>query len=121
MKLIKILYSCLIGAFIGGISSFFLQNYEENNKSPWKSFSFLWSAPILLFIPLYISYTKGSNGSLDFLHHVFIGTIATLLAIIFTITLINFKVNNLLALVLNFIFSYILIYIYFKYKLHKII
>lgn len=102
-----------IGAFAGGLSGYIVENY---NESPWKIFAFLWAAPILLFVPIYISYYKGETYIREFLYHAFLGAALSVVLIIFTLWLLN--VNIILALVVNFLFSLFAVHLYFKHKLY---
>lgn len=115
----NIIFCFIFGGIIASLSCFFLNNYEKNNKQPWKIFSYIWSAPILLFIPLYMSYSVGPEGSVDFLNHVFLGSLATLFVIVITIGLFKLNMNNISVLIINFILSYVVIYIYFKYNFYN--
>ena len=63
--MMKFCVQFLLGGIIAIISGILLEQYRNNKVAPWKVFSFLWAAPILLFIPLYISYSKDKNGSID--------------------------------------------------------
>jgi hypothetical protein len=89
-----------IGAFIGFLSGYIIQNYSVDTL---KIFAFIWAAPLLLFIPLYVSYYKGSNYAIDFLNHAFLGSFLTLCVSLVTLMLI--KINLLMALVANMLLS----------------
>jgi hypothetical protein len=102
-----------IGAFAGGLSGYIVENY---NESPWKIFAFLWAAPILLFVPIYVSYHKGETYIREFLYHAFLGASLSIVLILFTLLLLN--VNIILALVVNFLLSLLSVHLYFKYKLY---
>lgn len=102
----------LIGAFVG----LFAGLLSQYNTS-WKIFSFLWSAPLALFIPLYISYNREKYVLEGFLKHSMLGISISMILIILTYFII--KINIKLALIINFILSFILIYSYFNYKLYN--
>jgi len=117
MNIIKIIYTSIFGAIIAGISGFLIER-NDPNAAPWKIFSFLWAAPILLFIPVYISYLYDKKDlTREFLYHALIGSSFTTFVIIFTLFAI--KINVFMALLCNLIFSYIVIYLYFKYKIYE--
>lgn len=109
----------LLGGIVAIISGILLEQYRNNKVAPWKVFSFLWAAPILLFIPLYISYSKDKNGSIDFLIHALLGSLGTVTIILITLFLIKIQFNYIATLVLNFIMSYVIIFLYFKYKIYS--
>ena len=102
-----------IGAFAGGLSGYIVENY---NESPWKIFAFLWAAPILLFVPIYVSYYKGEKYISEFLYHAFLGASLSVILIILTLLLLN--INVILSLSVNFILSLLAVHLYFKYKLY---
>ena len=102
-----------IGAFVGCLSGYITENY---NESPWKIFAFLWAAPILLFVPIYVSYYKGEKYISEFLYHALLGAILSVILIILTLLLLN--INIILALLVNFVLSLLAVNLYFEYKLY---
>ncbi len=116
--MMKFCVQFLLGGIIAIISGILLEQYRNNKVAPWKVFSFLWAAPILLFIPLYISYSKDKNGSIDFLIHALLGSLGTVAIILMTLFLIKIQFNYIATLVLNFVMSYVIIFVYFKYKIY---
>jgi len=58
----RLLQNTLIGAMVGLFSGYVI----EMGVHTTKTFAFIWAAPILLFIPLYISYYKGPLYASDF-------------------------------------------------------
>ena len=116
MNINRFILIVLSGAIIAGISGLIIET--GGNKSPWKIFSFLWAAPLLLFIPVYISYASNDHvATKSFLYHALIGSSFTTLIIIFTLFIM--KVNVFLSLSLNLIASYLIIFVYFKYKIYE--
>ena len=112
----RFIFIVLSGAIIAGLSGLIIES--GGNKSPWKIFSFLWAAPILLFIPVYISYiTNDPDITRAFLYHALIGSSFTTAIIIFTLFMM--RINVFISLILNLISSYIIIFVYFKYKLYE--
>jgi len=103
-----------IGAFAGGLSGYIIENY---NQTPWKIFAFLWAAPILLFVPIYVSYYKGEKYISDFLYHALLGASLSLFLVLLTLVLL--KINVIMALLVNFIISIVAVKVYFEYKLYK--
>ena len=104
----------VIGAFAGGLSGYIIENY---NQTPWKIFAFLWAAPILLFVPIYVSYYKGEKYISDFLYHALLGASLSLFLVLLTLVLL--KINVIMALLVNFIISIVAVKVYFEYKLYK--
>ena len=102
-----------LGALVGGLSGHLIENY---NESPWKKFAFLWAAPILLFVPIYVSYYKGEKYISEFLYHAFLGAILSVILIILTLLLLN--INIILSLLVNFVLSLLAVHLYFEYKLY---
>ena len=117
--MMKLCIQFLVGGIVAIISGILLEQYRKNKVAPWKIFSFLWAAPILLFIPLYISYSKDTKGSVDFLLHALLGSLGTVTIILITLLLINMQFNYIATLVLNFIMSYVIIFLYFKFKIYS--
>ena len=105
----------LIGGFVGWFSGYLIET--NNSETPWKIFAFLWAAPILLFVPIYVSYYKDKNYIIEFLHHAFLGAMLSVILIILTLLLLN--VNIIFALLVNLILSLIAVHFYFKNKLYK--
>lgn len=99
----------MIGSFVGGISGFIVEKCDQHI---WKAFAFLWTAPILLFIPIYISYYKSKHYIRSFLYHALLGASLSVVLIILTLSLIN--INKILALSMNFGLSLLAIYLYFN-------
>lgn len=104
-----------IGSFVGGLSGYIIEN---NNQSNLKIFAFLWAAPILLFVPIYVSYYKDKKYISDFLYQAFLGAMLSVILIILTLLLLN--VNIILALLVNFLLSILAVYLYFNYKIYLI-
>jgi len=100
----------MIGAMVGGLSGYIVENYDEH---VWKIFAFLWAAPILLFIPIYVSYYKPENYIRTFLCHALLGSSLSVLLVILTLYLL--KTNIIFALMVNFILSIGVVHLYFKY------
>ena len=112
-----IMSSALFGAIIAGLSRYLIDR-NDSNRAPWKIFSFLWAAPILLFIPVYISYISNKERlTQEFLYHALIGSSFTTFVIIFTLFVMRY--NVLLALLSNITLSYLIIIIYFKYRIYE--
>lgn len=99
----------MIGAMVGVLSGMIVEQCEENI---WKAFAFLWAAPILLFVPIYISYYKSQTYIRSFLYHALLG--ASLSVFLILLTLVLLKINKILALSLNFALSLLAIYLYFN-------
>ena len=112
----KMLYDFFIGGFIALFAGILIKYYDNNNE-PLNIFAFLWAAPILLFVPIYIFYKEGELYVKNFLLHAFLGCSTTIFCIIITYLLL--KINLLLAIIFNLILSYFIIYLYFKFKLYK--
>jgi hypothetical protein len=100
-----------IGAFAGGLSGYLIQSYNRPNT--WRTFAFLWAAPILLFVPIYVAYNEEKMYIEEFLKHALLGVILSLVLVLLTLFLIN--INIILALLVNFILSLYAIKIYFDY------
>lgn len=101
----------LIGAFVGLISGYLIEK-----ETLWKTFAFLWAAPILLFVPIYVSYYKDKKYIREFLHHAFLGAILSVILIILTLLLLN--VNIILSLLVNLVLSLVAVHLYFKHKMY---
>lgn len=95
----RLLQNTLIGAMVGLFSGYVI----ETGVHTTKTFAFIWAAPILLFIPLYISYYKGPLYASDFLSHAFLGSFLSVCVILITLIVMHFHLW--LALALNFILS----------------
>jgi ABC-type dipeptide/oligopeptide/nickel transport system permease subunit len=100
----------MIGAIVGGLSGYIVEN---NDEQVLKLFAFLWTAPILLFIPIYVSYYKSENYIRNFLCHALLGSSLSVLLVILTLYLL--KTNIIFALMVNFILSIGFVHLYFKY------
>jgi len=111
----RTMVNALIGSIVAVLSGWLIEHYDTTIH-PWKIFAFLWAAPILLFIPVYVSYYKGDRYITEFLYHAFIGSFFTLCIILITLLLIH--INVCLALAVNLGLSYIILYLYFKHKLY---
>jgi len=111
-----ILRNGLIGAIVAILSGLIIENYDKSAE-PLKIFAFLWAAPILLFIPAYISYYKGLQYVREFLYHALLGCSVSIIMII--TTLIISKFNLFISLIFNLFVSYIIIWLYFEYKIYK--
>lgn len=114
----QVIYDFFIGGFIALFASLLIKSVN-NNYEPLNIFAFLWAAPILLFLPIYIYYKEGEIYVKNFLLHAFIGCILTIFCILITYLLL--KINILFAIIVNLGLSYLFIYLYFKLKLYKII
>lgn len=99
----------MIGAIVGMLSGMIVEHCDENI---WKAFAFLWAAPILLFVPIYISYYKSNTYIRSFLYNALLGASLSVFLILLTLALLN--INKILALTLNFVLSLLAIYLYFN-------
>lgn len=101
-----------IGALIGYLSGYIIQHYSITTLN---TFAFIWAAPLLLFIPLYVSYYKGPKYAVEFLNHAFLGSFLTVCVIVVTLSLIPF--NLLVAFLANLVLSNgaIVAYLYWNY------
>ena len=104
----------LIGGFVGWFSGYLIET--NNSETPWKIFAFLWAAPILLFVPIYVSYYKDKKYIREFLHHAFLGASLSVVLILLTLLLLN--VNIIFALFINLCVSLFAVHFYFKHKLY---
>jgi len=107
----RVLQNVILGALIGLISGYIIENYSVHTLN---SFAFIWAAPILLFVPLYVSYYKGPSYARHFLSHAFLGSFLSVCVIIVTLILIH--LNLYLALLVNFILSNSIIILYICYQ-----
>lgn len=89
-----------IGALIGFLSGYIVHHYSMRTLN---TFAFIWAAPLLLFIPLYVSYYKGPKYAIEFLNHAFLGSFLTVCVILITLVLI--KINLSIALMVNVVLS----------------
>lgn len=99
----------MIGAIVGMLSGIIV---EHCNEDIWKAFAFLWAAPILLFVPIYISYYKSKIYIRSFLYNALLGASLSVFLIFLTLALL--KINKIVALSLNFALSLLAIYLYFN-------
>ena len=114
----QLMYDFFIGGSIALFASLLIK-YLNNHSEPLNIFAFLWAAPILLFVPIYIFYKEGEFYVKNFLLHAFLGCILTIFCIFITYLLL--KINLLFAIIVNLGLSYLFIYLYFKRKVYKII
>ena len=96
----------LIGGLVGLISGYLIEK-----ETLWKTFAFLWAAPILLFVPIYVSYYKDKTYIREFL-----GVSLSVILIILTLLLLN--VNIILSLLVNLGLSLVAVHLYFKHKMY---
>lgn len=111
-----ILRNAIIGASVAIFTGMLIENYDDTTE-PLKIFAFLWAAPILLFVPIYVSYYKGIKYVKEFLYHAMLGCCISLTMILTTLFISNF--NLVISLFFNLIVSYIFVWLYFEYKIYK--
>lgn len=114
-----VLKDALIGGTLIGIISYLNEIYKNNINYP-KITGFLIAAPIGYFLAVNIFLRNSAESARNYSIHMILGLIYTFLIVLFSIYLLKNKLSNIIPI---FVFSMILIilFIYFKFEIYKII
>lgn len=117
-KYYKIIFDVIIGSILIGFISYATLLFDENPEY-LKIVGFLWGVPLIYFYFVYITYDKGALALKSFTKHGLFGQILTTIIMIITYLLILNNVDINTILILNIIYGFICLFIYFYYKLYN--
>lgn len=118
IKYYKIIFDIITGSILIGFISYFTSLFDSNPEY-LKIIAYLWAVPLIYFYFLYITYDKGVTAVKAFTEHGLLGSILTLLIMIFTYFLILMNVNINTILIVNIIYGFLCLLFYFGFKIYN--
>jgi hypothetical protein len=114
----KIIIDTISGAILIGLISYFTTLFDSNPEY-LKIIAYLWAVPLIYFYFLYITYKKGIQAVKSFTEHGLLGAVLTLIIMISTYLLIlnNIDINTIL--IINIIYGFICLFVYFGFELYN--
>ena len=112
----KNISDAIVGGFGFLIFSIFASSYDENPEY-LKITAFLWGMPLFFFYLVYITASNSKAAMIAFTKHGLIGTILTVIVMIITLYIKDFKMLNIV--IINVILLIILLAIYFLANIYN--
>ena len=114
----SILTNSILGGILCGFFSYLAQIFEKH-PNYLKISAFLWTAPLLFFLIVIVTWSKGKDVMIAFTKHALLGTFVTI--IIFSITLLLSKYDMIIVLISIIATLFLLLSLYFNYKIYDIL
>ena len=114
----KILINVIIGSLLIGLVSYFTFMYDEHPEY-LNITAFLWGVPLIYFYLLYITYQKHPKAMESLTKHGTIGVVLTLTIMIATLYMFHNKTDIDIILGINIIYSLLVIFLYFYYRVYN--
>ena len=113
----KILINVIIGSLLIGLVSYFTFMYDEHPEY-LNITAFLWGVPLIYFYFLYITYQKHPKAMESLTKHGTIGVVLTLTIMLVTLLMFRYKTEIDTILGVNIIYSLLVIFLYFYFKVY---